>query len=836
MKKFALYLGVFYLLLSTSTVFSSEQPTFLKSGAAIKNAAASDVLLTFNQIDDSQFPLISCFVAAVDGDGNPIVNLNQSNFSLWEDNGGISNFSVLSSGGQNLDASIGLVLDNSGSISDSDLQQINNAALGLINLLQPNDRASVFKFTEHVELLQNFTSNKQALDYAATSPRISGNMTALFDGIYDAISLTKLERARKAVVVLTDGIENSSKHSNINEVIEYAIENQIPVFTIGLGGSVNENNLINIAESTGGLYFASATTQNLAAIFESIGGTIDNQYEIQYTTPKTDEDCSQRTTRVQVSYNNFSDQKSRSYFAPCEGEIRIELPKDIPCFPGNSIVLQIIIEDVTGAGIYSYQFNLQYDPNVLTATGARSSGTLTQPWGAPVTSYPNNSQIRVGGYGVNPLGGAGVLVEVLFDVVGQNGEYSPLTFLEFLFNAGNPPAKLIDGFVWVTALDVAGQARYYGSNLPIPRVNIRIQPSGHAVLTDSQGGYLHSNLARGANYTTEATKTADTDIGPMSILTHDAAFAAQAAFNMRTLNQFEEIAADVDQNGQVQMYDASLIARYAVDLPKTNDSHVGEWQFEEPQHMYQPLEGNMKNQNFTGILLGDVTDNWSLTSTTLAKSSNKDIYRLFEEKSSSEMTLNFDPFVEEELMSLDLSFALDAAEVSINRIEWARAFDGWQTYSNYKDGIMHLGAFSLQKEKPNNHFVKIYFEDGNDLFKVDRISRFAINGRVLALQTSVEASNSIPSSYKLEQNYPNPFNPSTIISYSLEKAGQTEIHIFNSLGQKVRTLQNTWLQAGVYKQVWDACDEIGEPISPGIYFVQMSSGNFSETRKMVYVQ
>jgi len=75
-----LYFLLFIVFSLSSSVISADDPQFLKSGASITNSAAADVLLTFNQIDESQFPLISSFVAVVDGDGNPVTGLTKSNF------------------------------------------------------------------------------------------------------------------------------------------------------------------------------------------------------------------------------------------------------------------------------------------------------------------------------------------------------------------------------------------------------------------------------------------------------------------------------------------------------------------------------------------------------------------------------------------------------------------------------------------------------------------------------------------------------------------------------------------------------------------------------------
>lgn len=67
----------------------------------------------------------------------------------------------------------------------------------------------------------------------------------------------------------------------------------------------------------------------------------------------------------------------------------------------------------------------------------------------------------------------------------------------------------------------------------------------------------------------------------------------------------------------------------------------------------------------------------------------------------------------------------------------------------------------------------------------DQDGRYQIDGLTT---TAVEQTGSTPPFFELYQNYPNPFNPSTVIAYVLVKPGYTTVEIFNSLGQKVRTL------------------------------------------------
>jgi hypothetical protein len=86
-------------------------------------------------------------------------------------------------------------------------------------------------------------------------------------------------------------------------------------------------------------------------------------------------------------------------------------------------------------------------------------------------------------------------------------------------------------------------------------------------------------------------------------------------------------------------------------------------------------------------------------------------------------------------------------------------------------------------------------------------------------------------------NYPNPFNPKTTISYQLDKAGIVDLSIYNSLGQKLRTLVNKKYQlASEYSVVWNGQNESGEKIASGIYFYKLQVGSRLITKKMVLMK
>ena len=87
--------------------------------------------------------------------------------------------------------------------------------------------------------------------------------------------------------------------------------------------------------------------------------------------------------------------------------------------------------------------------------------------------------------------------------------------------------------------------------------------------------------------------------------------------------------------------------------------------------------------------------------------------------------------------------------------------------------------------------------------------------------------------FTLYQNYPNPFNPSTVISFTLDKAGFVELYIYNVLGQKIRTLINSRESAGFHYVIWNGLDDGGNSVGAGIFIYLLRCGEHVESRKML---
>lgn len=99
-------------------------------------------------------------------------------------------------------------------------------------------------------------------------------------------------------------------------------------------------------------------------------------------------------------------------------------------------------------------------------------------------------------------------------------------------------------------------------------------------------------------------------------------------------------------------------------------------------------------------------------------------------------------------------------------------------------------------------------------------------------QAAIRKDNNLTlHSFKLEQNYPNPFNPSTLIRYRLANAGNVTLTVYNSIGQKVKTLVNEMENAGLYEVKFD-----GAQLPSGIYFCSLKQAQREAKIKMIFLR
>ena len=161
-----------------------------------------------------------------------------------------------------------------------------------------------------------------------------------------------------------------------------------------------------------------------------------------------------------------------------------------------------------------------------------------------------------------------------------------------------------------TNQSISGRITYADDpNLGARNVTVTISAPGgfttRMTTTDVNGDYIFTDLPLGNTYTVIPTKTG----GVNGITAADAVKIGRfaAGLDLPTTNQ--AFAADVDGDGLITSYDASLVSRYVGSLPGT--ANVGTWVFNPVNRVFPAFAGTQANQNFTAILLGDVDNSWT---------------------------------------------------------------------------------------------------------------------------------------------------------------------------------------------------------------------------------
>jgi hypothetical protein len=205
------------------------------------------------------------------------------------------------------------------------------AVKSFIQAMGTADIAEIVKFDDVIYVVQPFTSSKPLLTAAVDSTLSLGNNTALYSSIdkelFD-VSAQSASAYSRAVIAFTDGGENSSSISR-DSLIGHALHLGIPVYTIGLLDSSlhstppglvssQERDLLNIADTTGGLYFYAPSAAQLAQIYSGISGQMNNALVMTINWPLTGLPPAGTAVvaYIKVTYNGVSTTFKRPYTIP----------------------------------------------------------------------------------------------------------------------------------------------------------------------------------------------------------------------------------------------------------------------------------------------------------------------------------------------------------------------------------------------------------------------------------------------------------------------------------------------------------------------------------------
>ena len=137
----------------------------------------------------------------------------------------------------------------------------------------------------------------------------------------------------------------------------------------------------------------------------------------------------------------------------------------------------------------------------------------------------------------------------------------------------------------------------------------------------------------------------------------------------------------------------------------------------------------------------------------------------------------------------------------------------------------------------NKDWNFLNWKEDSTIISTDSIYIFtALSSRSLVatfrtIPTGIQKFKTVPDRFHLYQNYPNPFNPITTIQFELSRTSFVQLVIHSIAGEKIRTLVDKELTAGLYKLKFD-----GTNLSSGTYLYNIKAGQFSQTRKLILIK
>jgi len=208
---------------------------------------------------------------------------------------------------EDVPVSMGLVIDNSGSMRDK-RPRVNEAAITLVQASNPQDEAFVVNFNDdfYLDLDKDFTSSIADLKEALERIDARGS-TALYDAIIGSLDhLKKATKDKHVLLIVTDGEDNTS-HNSLEKTIREIQKTDTVIYTIGLLSQESKRSakkakkaLEEIAKASGGVAYFPENVEDVHNICEQVAHDIRNQYILAYYPTNSRRDGTFRAVNVEV--------------------------------------------------------------------------------------------------------------------------------------------------------------------------------------------------------------------------------------------------------------------------------------------------------------------------------------------------------------------------------------------------------------------------------------------------------------------------------------------------------------------------------------------------------
>ncbi len=272
----------------------------------------------------------------------------------------------------------------------------------------------------------------------------------------------------------------------------------------------------------------------------------------------------------------------------------------------HGAIIEIPISLAQVEGLRGAQFTVTFDSQVIRVLTV-GTGTLTSGWFLEAnTATPGRVTLSMAGF--PEVSGSGTIARLNVEVIGAIASQTALNLSDVLMNDGAIQANLSHGSLAVHGFfTLGGNVRYYQGNRPVPDASLDLVGVGfQTASSDALGAFSFPEVQTGTYTLTPGKEDQVTHI-----TAYDASLILRASAGLLNLSANQRLAADVNNSGTVTALDASYVLQKSVGLLPGHFPGAGRsWLFLPDERSYPLLNGDLSNQDFTAILIGDVSGNW----------------------------------------------------------------------------------------------------------------------------------------------------------------------------------------------------------------------------------
>ena len=365
---------------------------------------------------------VSIHLSALQSGGSAINGLTKDEFRILEDSKQVEIEELSNS--SDLPISVLLLVDTSGSMQGTPIQNAIKSSINFIDSMKKGDEIAVVSFNEEIQYLSDFSENHQKAK-AQIDLLEAENMasTCLYDAAFSAVEkVATLESGRRMIILLTDGQDYKSGSycsiHTIDDVLNIASSgnSRVPLYTIGLSDEVDEKSLERLSDMTGGVYHYAPSSVDLQSTFNDLSSQLRSQYVLKYTSTAAP---GSHMIAVEMKFNEQTVQDTRAFMLPeLPAALTFISPSEGQSIDGNvkiaatlsgsyggveKVIFSLGETEVASDATVPYELDFRFSeeqlgPQILIATAINADGEMivSDSVGIIVRKAPKTEEISLG--------------------------------------------------------------------------------------------------------------------------------------------------------------------------------------------------------------------------------------------------------------------------------------------------------------------------------------------------------------------------------------------------------------------------------------------------------